>query len=471
MNIEYYRLHHIRSRFKNDAESVLFFMANEINNIGTTTAADFKHKINNAIKFYPGNTNSKEKTINNWRTEISSLFGLIIEQNGNVSPSSRNNELYESGNLIEFFRNFLYYFQYPGGHLKPKQIVSMISSGIKFKPAHYLLGLLVYGTEQYGDKRFGISKAEATHLIFNNLSITRDRVSFDKVFRHLIDNRKARKDYENAGDIVRYAGDILDYMVLADLLDYKHNKYYPKMQNKHLIDEFLLDDTYFTGYDHLYGRPNVMLDEVKAVQYKWQLFASQSNSNLKYSFIDHSETAKIEPEGQRISVAITDDIKKRLKEILTSSRTTLDIGNLGEAITIEHEKNRISSAGGKEHIHKIQKLPERYSMGFDIKSLLGLDGDFSQIFIEVKSTISRNKLSAYSFNLTSNEFSAAKTHRALYFIYRIFMTTEDDISLFVIKDPINKIYTEHIDMNPTTNGNGVQCKFAETAGEWKKLLI
>ena len=478
MNIENYRIHHIRPRFKNDIESVLAFMANEISNIGRESGIEFKKQMNNAIRFYPGNASLKEKTINNWRTEISALFGLILEYDNHIEPSKRNLALSSSGNLIEFFRNFLFYFQYPGGHLKPKEAMEMVRAGIKFKPAAYILKLLVYGTTQLEGKRFGLSKAEATHLIFNNLKVTRDQAPCEDIYDLVMKNRTEGFEYDQTGDVVRYAGDILDYLVLADLADCKiDNKYYPKMQNLHLIDEYLSDEGYFDGYDELYSKKEINIDDIKAQQLNWQMYSTQSNERLKYTIapvgkLKSKEKSK-EPTSskrdiERASVAITEDIKARLEQVMNTSSTTLDIGNLGEAISIEHEKNRIKLAGGEDQIHKIQKIPEQYSMGFDIKSLSGIDGDFSQIFIEVKSTTSRNKLTAFSFNLTTNEFSSAKTHRGLYFIYRIFLT-EEDISLFVINDPVSRAFREEIDLNLTSNGG--QFKFSDQAGHWEKILI
>ena len=84
MDKDYYRIHHIRPRFKNDVEGVLFFIANSICQIGRLPKKEFKKELNAAIRFYPGNLNSTDKTINNWRTEISALFGLIITENQNI---------------------------------------------------------------------------------------------------------------------------------------------------------------------------------------------------------------------------------------------------------------------------------------------------------------------------------------------------------------------------------------------------
>ncbi len=75
---EYYiRLHHVRPRFKNDIENVLIFVASEIAKIPELPKEEFKLRINDAIKQYPGNSILEQKTIDNWRTEISALFGFM----------------------------------------------------------------------------------------------------------------------------------------------------------------------------------------------------------------------------------------------------------------------------------------------------------------------------------------------------------------------------------------------------------
>ena len=107
----FFRIHHIRPRFKNDVENVLFYMATEIAKLKPEEHEAFKQKLNTTIKLYPGNASKELKTINNWRTEISSLFGLT-EYDGDISKPGRMALLLsESQDLIEFFRYFLFYFQ------------------------------------------------------------------------------------------------------------------------------------------------------------------------------------------------------------------------------------------------------------------------------------------------------------------------------------------------------------------------
>ncbi len=155
----YFRLHHARPRFKSNVESVMLFMAGEITRLEPAERPLFREQLNSAIRLYPGNGSATDKTIDNWRTEISSLFGLIEREGDMYKPGRMAYLLSENQDLIEFFRYFLYYFQYPGGHLKSQESLKMIEAGIKFKPAKYLIEVLLEGQRLTEGGRCDISFA------------------------------------------------------------------------------------------------------------------------------------------------------------------------------------------------------------------------------------------------------------------------------------------------------------------------
>ena len=84
----YFRIHHSRPRFKDDVENVLIYMATEIAKITKKDSKEFAAELNNAIRHYPGNGEKTDKTINNWRTEISSIFGLLEFDDEKTKPGS-----------------------------------------------------------------------------------------------------------------------------------------------------------------------------------------------------------------------------------------------------------------------------------------------------------------------------------------------------------------------------------------------
>jgi len=168
----YFRLHHIRPRFKNDVERVLLFVANEISQMPEAPKKDFDTRLNKLIRKFPGNRVVAEKTISNWRTEISSLFGLVSydPKKQSKKPSPIAIRLAEHQDLVEFFKYYCFSFQYPGGHLKTHEIKKIIDVNVKFKPVQFILKLLKKARDKDSSVS-GITKAEATHCIFNDLRV------------------------------------------------------------------------------------------------------------------------------------------------------------------------------------------------------------------------------------------------------------------------------------------------------------
>ena len=213
----YFRIHHVRPRFKGDIENVLIYMAEEISAGGEKETSQFVSEINAAIFNYPGNSHRTLKTINNWRTEISALFGFIEHTDNTDKPGKRAIELSERQDLVECFKTFLYNFQYPGAHIKPASVLEQIEAGIRFKPAQYILKLLRYANRTGGNAS-GITKYEVCHCVFNDLRVTHYNEGVEKTWERILSNRRAGYEYDQTGDVIRYAGDIIDYMEIANLL-------------------------------------------------------------------------------------------------------------------------------------------------------------------------------------------------------------------------------------------------------------
>ena len=466
----FFRLHHIRPRFKNDVENVLSYMAVEIAKLKPGAHEAFAKNLNGAIKLYPGNASKEAKTINNWRTEISSLFGLI-EYDGAVSkPGRMAGLLAETQDLIEFFRHFLFYFQYPGGHLKPRETFELIAAGIKFKPAKYILLVLQEGKKLSEDGKFGITKAEATHCIFNDLRVTRDGRPAAETAALILENRKKKLSYDSKGDVIRYAGDILDYMELAGLVSLKLNyQYYLSMVSLEAMQAYLKDKDFFRPYIPFYGNPETSVADVTATQQAW---FKHVNNRLAPATFRADIASIIEEAGAAAEIAADADKSRFIKEVLAKLRSsreaeeglkTKEIGDIGEAIVIEHEKARLSDLGRTDGGRLIKKIPETFAVGYDIASFENASD--VRRFIEVKTTISRGKLATKNFHMTSSEWSAANTSRGHYFIYRLMISTAD-IGLFLIQDPVGKYKADLVDMLPRA---GTDINYSDKSGCWEKL--
>lgn len=461
----YLRIHHCRPRFKSDVENVLLYMAQESVKIPDCSVEQYSEAFNNAIRLYPGNAGLKKKTINNWRTEISSLFGFYIEDKDlDITKTGEMAKvLATQQDLIQFFKYFLFSFQYPGGHLKSHEIRTLIEAGVKFKPAKYIASVLVHGNDKYKGtgKLFSISKAEATHCIFNDLRVTRDNRNPSEVVDLILENRRKKIEYNTSGDVIRYAGDILDYMVLANLLKESHGYYYINGSEAEAISSMLVSDSWFIGYDKFYN--NAFVDrEITLVRPEWYKYVN-NNIDPRSFTTDLSTFIQEQFPGDEYTEILGDRINALFN---TDDVKTKDIGDLGESLVIGHEKMRAIEAGLKDFIHLIKKIPTALAVGYDIQSLEGTP-DRAKRYIEVKSTISRNKLHYFSVHLTTNEWESATTLKEHYYIYRL-MITSGDMYLYLLRDPVAKYKASEITMTPK---DGAELGFSSDNCEKIKLKL
>jgi hypothetical protein len=458
----YFRLHQVRPRFKNDLENVLLYVASEISKLGSKPLTTFNNSLFNAILLYNGNITKEKKTIDNWRTEIAALFGFIEEDNITKTAKAGTiaNKLAEEQDLIQFFKYFLFYFQYPGGHIKSHKLKDVIDLEIKFKPAQYFLKVLEAG-EKLTSKRFSINKAEATHFIYNDLRVTRDNCNPEVVVERILQNRTDNLDLDWNGDIIRYAGDILDYMVTADLLVQHSSNYYINWGIRETITAFIESKKFFTGYNHLYNSTfNVSV--LKPLEDSWFKYVNTDLGDdlfktdvLKYLGIEKSSY------DQLIDSAIS-ELENSFDH--DNIKNTKEIGDFGENLILGHENMRIKESGRADLVHLIKKIPTFLAVGYDIQSV---EVDAKKRYIEVKSTISNKSLNFYNFHLTPNEWSTADTLRESYFVYRL-MISKHERKLFILKDPVGNYKNDLIRMSPR---NGADIIFTANSGEWNDLLI
>ncbi len=455
------RLHHVRPRFKDDVENVLLYVANVCTQLKPMANKKYEQYLFNALKLFPGNIDKADKTIHNWRTEIAALFGMYIEDKklGITKTGNLSNILADTSDLVQFFKYFLFKFQYPGGYIKSDYITELISNGVRFKPAKYILNVL-HTAVAYIGKELGLTKSETANCIFNDLRVTRDNREVKEVVDLIVDNRKKKETYISDGDYVRYAGDILDYMVLANLLVERHGYYYLNKNEESAILTFINDTAYFHEYDKFYGK-TFSNKELNSIENQWFEYvnADLSDDLFKTDLISFISTTE---EG----VDSTDDIiNSKIKDILENESNTKDIGDLGETLVLGHEKMRVLNLGREDLIHLIQKIPTSFAVGYDIQSV---DGNSpTKRYIEVKTTISKKKITWLGFHLTPNEWDAAETLRKNYYVYRL-MLNGTDKTLYIIQNPVGLYKDDKINMSPR---NGAEVSFDENMFQPTKLLL
>jgi len=464
----YFRVHHPRPRFKNDAESVLFFVSQRIARLPAQSAEVFKNELNRVLLTYPGNAGKRLKTINNWRTEISALFGLIDHVGDQSMPSKNAIRLADKEDLVDFFRRFILTFQYPGAHLKPERAAEQISAGIKFHPGSFILQTLFEGQSKSSDGRYGISPGEATHCIFNDLRVTALKTNSPTDVVNLIaSNRKSRIEYDTSGDVIRYARDVLDYMVLAALLTYRpaNDTYSIRPQSVGISHQIAQNPMLFHGYDSLYPAAGVEPSQVGDRRHEWIVFVNSTSDGFD----------AISDITDLLGLDSTVELQADEQALIAGIRAALigdanEIGVIGEALIVAHEQERMRCVGRQELVPKIKKIPNHFGIGYDILSFDGQKFDHGvdeKREIEVKTTRAINPRVAASFTMTTNEWSVARSSRSTYFVYRVLLS-DAGISLFVIRDPYGQEQNGALTMEPR---NGAEISYSKDAGLWEELLV
>lgn len=480
----YFRIHHVRPRFKGDIENVLIYLAEEITAIGKLPKDEFVSKINEAIYRYPGNAHRELKTINNWRTEISSLFGFIVQDGEYYASGRRAIELARNQDLVEFFKAYLYCFQYPGAHIKSHAVLEQIQAGVRFKPAQYILRLLRHACEQEG-RNVGLTKFEICHCVFNDLRCTRDNEDVAKVWKRIRDNRRNNVQYDQTGDVIRYAGDIVDYMEIANLLiTYDSRTYYLNTLEEEAIIKFVESTEWYGGYDHMIAQRAGSLPPINDCRGGWFAYANRDLSDtdfstdiLAYIASDADELEALKKgvvaaeEQDKASVAAIAKQKAQGDAIIdarisagTDDFTTKDIGDIGESLVHSHECMRIKLGGREDLIHLIKRIPTQFAVGYDISSV---ELDERKRYIEVKTTISAKPLHFNRVHLTKNEWNTANSTRDRYYVYRL-MISKMEKKLFLLQDPVGLYKKDLIDMVPS---DGVEITFnPNNVGQFEELL-
>lgn len=464
-NKYFFRLHHVRPRFKNDVEEVLLYVANSIANMPTLSKKEFKEKLNEVLFRFKKNSTSSQKTIDNWRTEISALFAFIEETDTESSSSKMAIRLSESQYLDEFFNYFLYSFQYPGGHIKSQNVVKQIENGVRFKPCSFILELLIEGGKLLG-KSFSITAEELTQCAYYDLRVTRDGKSAKEVAQLIITNRENKVeydhkydqlkttsgDYPSKGDVNRYAGDLLDYMVLANLLHHKGTGYYYYLNQEatEAINYHLQNSVWFHNYDELYNTKSIELSEVSIHENSW------------FSYVNSFEG--IEQFSPKLNTAEAENISKLIEEYYNRIKggqkvPTKIIGDYGESLILAHEYLRTQENSNRQHL--INKMPTPLGVGYDIQSI---EFESKKRYIEVKTTKSKKALTNNKFKITPNEWDTALTIGDRYFIYYL-VVNENEKNVFVINDPVDKYNKGLLKVN-----NSFVVEFYKEAGEWQKLI-
>ena len=427
---------------------MLGYMAFAIADIGKLPRDAFKQQLNAHIKKYGSNVNSQDKTINNWRTEIGAIFGLYVEDDVVARPTFQSEDLAINTNLPRFFCGVMAAFQYPAGFLKPNEDVLLVQNNVRFHPGRWLANYFL---------RPGfpmLSKEEFCHCVMNDLRVTRDHEDISITISRIEANRNLHLEYDSSGDVIRSAGDLLDYMFYADLLDKDANgRYVPKPGSTPVLN-MLKNSSHF--FDKYYQTKVITNQIATALEYDWFIYSE----DIYKSFVGAMDAIQQSAQDDKSATTPT---PSSLPEISSASDTTA-IGKTGEMLALQHEILRVTKDGRSDLAHLIKAMPTHLAVGYDIKSI-ETDTEDDRL-IEVKTCVTRKRVHFNNFHLSPNEWRVADAHGKRYYVYRIAIDDEG-YQLFVIRDPVQKFRERLIRLSFS---HPVQLNFEDQAGQFEELL-
>jgi len=152
-------------------------------------------------------------------------------------------------------------------------------------------------------------------------------------------------------------------------------------------------------------------------------------------FINKRFTEKI----QRLTIGFPKG-KISQKQIDDSLKIMKKIGNLGEEIALEYERERLTKIDCEKEAQNVEKISEEFAnAGFDIRSFDGKSEDLNHNrFIEVKSSTDEE----FSIHWSHNEMEFAKKYPDNYWIYfipKIDLLNQTSDEPILIQNPIKNI--------------------------------
>lgn len=436
-DIYYYRLHHPRPRFKSNIENVLGYMAFSIAELDKFSEEVFVERLLDAIHNFRGNENLTKKTLNNWRTEISAIFSMILVEDNHIQATDITKRLADTSNLREFFLRIILTFQYPAGFLKSHEIKKIVNAGILFHP---LLWISKFFTSNIPTEDRYLTDVEFCHCALNDLRVSRDHEDISITISRIMKNRSDNLMYDVTGDVKRYALDLLDYCALAGLLikDYS-GKYFPRNESLDFLSFFSENAHQFQEY-----KQDLSLFDIEQKKSDWIKYVNNISSQIINDF----------------ECLITSSHQVINENIIFGTK---DIGDKGEALTIAHEKIWLLNNDRKDLSKLVQHIPTQFAVGYDV---LSRELDATMKHIEVKTTISQKDFTVKRIHLTPNEWSAAESFRERYYIYRI-QLSEESLRLWVIQNPVELYKKDMLKMVPR---NGADLFFDENCYSEIELL-
>ncbi|MBQ2699621.1 MAG: DUF3883 domain-containing protein [Clostridia bacterium] len=444
-----YRCTIIRGKSQKEMDDLLPAYAKVIDEICPCDASDFESLFNNAFMRYLPESERVKKTLDNHRTEISGkLFGMyFFSDDGKVYESERTQKFLDDNDQPAFFKDICYKMQFPNGSQKTSPtVIERVADGICIRPNAFLLKLLLIARTAKVD----ITKREVGYYVLNSLDVLQGKANPYEVLEAITQDQKAgveRTIYvpdKQSSYNWQHINEQMNYLELANLIRFTDDKRVVLNPNEmQTIELFAADWDKQPAFD-VYSYDLTTSENRKRFQYAWDAYF-----------------ARISPCASQFATSAASlvvDIKETEEPTATSSQSTnlTEFGDEGEQIVYEYEKKRVA-AFNQRLANKVLSLGKTRGLGYDIQSVIAEPGDMAEFvkYIEVKSTKRltcpdiNDDLWIDTLNITRNEWVAAQQHRDFYSIFRVYFT-RDGISMFVLKNPMQKCQEGKLQATPMT---------------------
>lgn len=443
-----YRCTIIRGKSQSDMEDLLPCYVNMVNLICPCTKEEFDQRANQIIAKALFQTsafdelgNNNKKTIRNHITEIAgTLLGLYYIE---CDEATSQRMVYESETCrmfqdkmdsTLFFKNLCLNFQFPNGEKKIDKLYEDFSHSIHLKPFCFVVAML----KEAEMHKTRLLKQEVGFYALNNLDVLQGRVSAKEVVQKIMDDRcnKVKRTPLSGSHDWQHIKEQFNLLELTNMVEVDANHIWLNPSAKQAIELFIRKEKEFLCPPH-------------EIDYQDQ--------NCLRAFISNWRRSKglFASELQDIKEEVSDSDSFVLVNKGSAIKSTVDLGDEGEALVFQLEQERIRLYKPRL-VNKVLLLGKTKGLGYDICSLEGDENpnnpEFAR-YIEVKATrrVTEPKFDkswSDSLNLTCKEWIAAQQYGEYYSIYRVYFTKYKTI-VIRIQNPYQLAEADRIEVYPT----------------------
>lgn len=415
----------IRGKAQKEIEDYIPLYCNLISSICPCEVKEFEAVFNNEFslhlygRLFAEETKAHKKVIVNHRTEIAGkLYSLYYFEENHVIESPLCKLFIETGNIPALFKSLCLNFQFPNGSQKLQQTVKKnICAGLRLRPYHFILQLLEHARR----KKVDLSAKDVGIYVLNSYDVLQGKVSPKEVLNYILRDRAnntlpyllkgTSKDFQHIREQ-------LNFLVLANLISINGGEKKITLNTSEPILKVFLNEPYNEIWEDVYTSYDAANDHVSpTLESAWMKYAStirckkQLLTQMSFEYVGG-------------------------KELRTYS--TQEIGDEGELVVVDYEKNRLVRLGIENP--DVKWVGKKRGIGYDVESSKSSD---ECRYIEVKATTRITNPDIKSINwlikfaITRNEFYAAERYKDKFYIYIVFLSARNK-SLFVIQNPYKK---------------------------------